>query len=100
MQFSTVVAALSLFVASAIASPAAATAASSPVQAPTYCPVGDTQICCYNLNTDTNVGYYCTTPDQPFPCQGDNLLPLCCGSYDLTPRGYTGSSCNQVSFPA
>jgi hypothetical protein len=90
MQFSTVFATLTLFVAAAVAGPAPAgqpATSPEPSPAPAWCPVGDTQICCYNIDTNFNVGYYCTTPDQAFPCQGENLLPLCCGSYDLTPRG-------------
>ena len=39
-----------------------------------------------NIDTDINVGYYCGEPNTTFPCQ-ETLLPLCCGSTDLTPRG-------------
>lgn len=54
-----------------------------------YCPEGETQMCCQNLLPDFNVGYYCATPDQAFPCQGGSpaLQAMCCKSYDLTPRG-------------
>ncbi|TEB19208.1 hypothetical protein FA13DRAFT_1802529 [Coprinellus micaceus] len=62
------------------------------------CPEGETQMCCENLLPDFNVGYYCATPDQSFPCQSSSpvLVAMCCKSYDLTPRGYTGSNCTLV----
>lgn len=69
---------------------------SSTVAQTGYCPGGETQMCCQNLLPDFNVGYYCASPNQPFPCQGGEpaLLAMCCESYALTPRGvsYTEAS--------
>ncbi|TEB19209.1 hypothetical protein FA13DRAFT_487394 [Coprinellus micaceus] len=72
---------------------------SSAVAQTDYCPEGETQMCCQNLLPDFNVGYYCASPNQPFPCQGGEppLLSMCCKSYALTPRGYTGDNCTLVS---
>lgn len=66
----------------------------TPAKETGSCDAGLTQMCCMNLN-EFSVGYYCATPNQSFPCQGTSpvLRPLCCKSYDLTPRGYTGSDC-------
>ncbi|KAH6913250.1 hypothetical protein BKA70DRAFT_1262293 [Coprinopsis sp. MPI-PUGE-AT-0042] len=65
-----------------------------------HCSDGKTQMCCYNLSSEGGVGYYCGTPNAPFPCQDGGVPPLksiCCDSYALTPRGYTGSGCALVT---
>jgi hypothetical protein len=53
---------------------------------PSSCAPGLTQMCCFNL--ESSVGFYCQQPNAAFPCvPADNLLPLCCKTFDLTPRG-------------
>ncbi|KAH6913252.1 hypothetical protein BKA70DRAFT_1558628 [Coprinopsis sp. MPI-PUGE-AT-0042] len=61
-----------------------------------YCP-DQTQMCCQNFQETGNVGYYCATPNQQFPCQ-ETLTSMCCETYDLTPRGYTGSNCKIITI--
>ncbi|KAJ3507388.1 hypothetical protein NMY22_g16946 [Coprinellus aureogranulatus] len=51
------------------------------------CPEGETAMCCYNIDPQFGVGYYCGTPNQTFPCQIQDSLAMCCKSYSLTPRG-------------
>src|SRR5690606_5354474 len=53
-----------------------------------HCNSGETQMCCEKLD-ERNVGYYCATPDQQFPCYigSPQLQAMCCTGYDLTPRG-------------
>jgi hypothetical protein len=64
-----------------------------------YCPTGQTQMCCQNLQASGNVGYYCSGPNQPFPCTSVSppLKSMCCDTYALVPRGVSLDSSTFLS---
>ncbi|KAF3483357.1 uncharacterized protein GIQ15_02681 [Arthroderma uncinatum] len=60
------------------------------------CPEGTTVNCCIKLEGTT--ASTCAQPGATY-CQepGNSLLPVCCKSYSLTPRGYVGTECTKLS---
>ncbi|KAM5430428.1 hypothetical protein McanMca71_005722 [Microsporum canis] len=60
------------------------------------CPAGTQVNCCQMLNENKNA-YTCATPGATY-CQapGQPLIPVCCKSYSLTPKGYVGSNCAKL----